>query len=100
MLVIIAGFFLGGVVLAMRSLYAAWMAHFAWNWVMAGVMHTAVSGLGLEAPNYRMVSAGPVWLTGGAWGPEGGVAAGVSTIAFVLFLYGRYLRDKKVVEVV
>jgi membrane protease YdiL (CAAX protease family) len=93
MLVVVAGFFLGGVMLAMRSLYAAWMAHFAWNWVMAGAMHTAVSGIGLAAPNYRIVSAGPVWLTGGGWGPEGGFAAGMSMIAFALFLYGKHLRN-------
>ncbi len=92
MLVVIAGFFLGAIILITRSLYAAWMAHFAWNWVMAGALHTAVSGLDLATPNYRTVSVGPTWLTGGAWGPEGGVAAGVSMLAFVLFFYARYLQ--------
>ncbi|HEX4467948.1 MAG TPA: CPBP family intramembrane glutamic endopeptidase, partial [Gemmatimonadaceae bacterium] len=43
-LVILAGVFLGGLLVATRSLYAAWMAHFAWNWTMAVVFHTAVSG--------------------------------------------------------
>ncbi|HXL87233.1 MAG TPA: type II CAAX endopeptidase family protein, partial [Gemmatimonadaceae bacterium] len=39
--VIVAGFFLGVVFLATRSLYAAGAAHFAWNWVMSGALHIA-----------------------------------------------------------
>jgi membrane protease YdiL (CAAX protease family) len=76
-LVMIAGLFLGGVLMATRSLYAAWMAHFAWNWTMAVLFHTAVSGLPMEAPGYRYVDAGPDWATGGVWGPEGGIPAGL-----------------------
>ena len=76
-LVTLAGFFLAGVLYTTRSLYAAWMAHFAWNWTMAVVFHTAVSGFPLEAPGYRYVDAGPDWATGGVWGPEGGIPAGL-----------------------
>jgi hypothetical protein len=76
-LVTLAGFFLAAVVYTTRSLYAAWMAHFAWNWTMAAVFHVAVSGLPLEGPGYRYVDAGPDWATGGQWGPEGGVPAAV-----------------------
>ena len=74
-IVIIAGFFLGAILLLTRSLYAAWMAHFAWNWSMAALLHATVSGLPALPPDYRVVSSGPAWLTGGAWGPEGGLAA-------------------------
>lgn len=73
--VIIAGGFLGGILLLTNSLYAAWMAHFAWNWCMAALLHASVSGLPANPPDYRVVDHGPAWLTGGAWGPEGGVAA-------------------------
>lgn len=90
-LVIVAGFFLGAILLVTESLYAAWMAHFAWNWVMAGALHTAVSGLGIATANYRVVDRGPAWLTGGAWGPEGGVAAGLGMFAFLFYLVGRHL---------
>jgi membrane protease YdiL (CAAX protease family) len=76
-LVTLAGLFLGGVLVATRSVYAAWMAHFAWNWTMAVLFHAAVSGLSMEAPGYRYVDAGPDWATGGVWGPEGGIPAGV-----------------------
>lgn len=90
-LVIVAGFFLGAIVIVTESLYAAWMAHFAWNWVMAGALHTAVSGLGLATPNYRVIDSGPDWLTGGAWGPEGGLAAGLGMFAFLFYLFGRHM---------
>jgi membrane protease YdiL (CAAX protease family) len=89
LLVVIAGFFLGTIVLVTGSVYAAWMAHFLWNWTMAVAMHTAVSGIGMPAPAYRVVDNGPDWLTGGAWGPEGGFAAGVSMIVFTLILMAK-----------
>jgi hypothetical protein len=74
-IVILAGGFLGGILLLTDSLYAAWMAHFAWNWSMAAVLHATVSGLPAHPPDYRVVDHGPTWLTGGVWGPEGGAAA-------------------------
>ena len=86
-LVTLAGFFLAGVLYATRSLYAAWMAHFAWNWMMAVFFHTAVSGYPLDAPRYRYVDAGPDWATGGAWGPEGGLPAGLGMCAGIGYLF-------------
>jgi hypothetical protein len=88
-LVILAGVFLGGVVIATESLYAAWMAHFAWNWTMAVVFHTAVSGLPLESPDYRLIETGPDWITGGVWGPEGGAAGGLGMLGALVYLYAR-----------
>lgn len=88
-LVTLAGIFLAGVVYATRSLYAAWLAHFAWNWTMAVVFHTAVSGLAMEAPRYRYVDAGPDWATGGEWGPEGGLPAGLGMAAGIVYLFAR-----------
>ena len=88
-LVTVAGVFLSAVLIRTRSLYAAWSAHFAWNWTMAVVFHTAVSGLPLESPRYRYVDAGPDWATGGEWGPEGGLPAGIGMIAGIAYLTAR-----------
>jgi membrane protease YdiL (CAAX protease family) len=85
-IVIIAGFFLGGILLLTNSLYAAWMAHFAWNWCMAALLHTPVSGLPARPPGYRVVDHGPDWLTGGVWGPEGGVAAALGMAICIIAL--------------
>jgi membrane protease YdiL (CAAX protease family) len=57
------------------SLPAAWSAHLAWNWVMAAVLHVPVSGLPFATPGYRATLSGSEWITGGAWGPEGGLVA-------------------------
>jgi membrane protease YdiL (CAAX protease family) len=92
--VAMAGVFLAVVRLAYDSLYAAWAAHLAWNWVMAVPLHAPVSGLRLEAPDYRTVSAGPQWLTGGAWGPEGGLAAVLGMLGCLTFLYARRRREE------
>lgn len=92
--VTLAGIFLGSILVAMRSLYAAWSAHVAWNFVMAGVMHTSVSGSELGAPNYRTVDAGPDWATGGAWGPESGIFAATGMLLAIVFLLRRGERPR------
>ena len=94
-IVVLAGFFLGAVLLALRSLYAAWMAHFAWNWTMAVLFHVAVSGLVLEGPDYRFVDSGPDWATGGSWGPEGGAAGGLGMLGGFAYLYARRKRRRE-----
>src|SRR5262249_36191387 len=88
-MVTLAGFFLSAVVYSMRSLYAAWMAHFAWNFTMAVLFHAPVSGLPLESPGYRYVDAGPDWATGGPWGPEGGAAAALGMVGGIGILVRR-----------
>jgi membrane protease YdiL (CAAX protease family) len=91
--VIVAGFFLGAILLVTKSLYAAGAAHFAWNWVMAGALHIAVSGIKSPDPDYRIVDSGPDWLTGGPWGPEGGIAAVVAMFIVLFYLYARRWRQ-------
>ncbi len=92
-IVIFAGVFLGAILIATQSLWAAWMAHFAWNWAMADVLHTAVSGERFPYSSYRLDDSGPAWLTGGSWGPEGGAAAMAGMLAgmAVLFAWRRNL---------
>jgi len=96
-LVTLAGLFLATVLYATRSLYAAWMAHFAWNWTMAVLFHTAVSGYPLESPRYRYVDAGPDWATGGEWGPEGGLPAGLGMGlgGGIAYLFARRARNPR-----
>lgn len=90
--VMVAGFFLGTILLVTKSLYAAGAAHFAWNWVMSGALHVAVSGLPSPDPDYKVVDSGPDWLTGGPWGPEGGIAAVAAMFIVLFYLFGRYQR--------
>jgi membrane protease YdiL (CAAX protease family) len=88
-LVSLAGVFLGMVLVATGSLYAAWLAHLAWNWMLVAILHTEVSGLALPVVDYRMVERGPDWVTGGSWGPEGGIAAGAGMLLGIAYLIAR-----------
>jgi len=83
--VVLAGVWLGGVLLATGSLWAAWAAHLAWNWTMAALLHAPVSGIGFAAPDWRLADAGPDWATGGAWGPEAGIGATLGMVLALVF---------------
>ena len=93
--VTLAGFWLGGVLLATGSLYAAWMAHAAWNWTIAAVFHAPVSGLEFATPGWRLRATGPEWATGGAWGPEGGVFVIVTMGLTMGYLFRRRMRRRE-----
>ncbi|MGQ0813703.1 MAG: lysostaphin resistance A-like protein [Gemmatimonadota bacterium] len=70
-----AGVLLSVAYLTTSSLWFATGVHVGWNWAMAALLDLPVSGLELfDAPLYEPVAKGPIWLTGGAFGPEGGVA--------------------------
>lgn len=84
-LVTLAGIWLGVVRLATGSLWAAWLAHLAWNWTMAGVWHASVSGVRLEIVDWQLADSGPDWATGGTWGPEGGAFAAAGMLCATLW---------------
>ncbi len=92
--VTLAGVLLATVRLALKSLYAAWMAHLGWNWLMAVPLHASVSGERFESPGYVAVATGPTWLSGGPWGPEGGVVAAACMVAGIAYLYTRHRREE------
>ncbi len=93
-IVVLAGVCLGLVRSATNSVPAAWLAHLAWNWVMAAVAHASVSGLPFEAVGWRLDAAGPAWWSGGAWGPEGGIASLLVLVA-ALGAYAGYARRRR-----
>ena len=95
LVVVLAGLFLGGVLIATKSLWAAFAAHLAWNWVLAGALHSAVSGIPFTTPDYRVVDAGPNWATGGVWGPEGGIPAALGLALASISLYLRRARREE-----
>lgn len=66
-----------------RDLWFPIGIHLAWNWVQGSILGINISGLGdlATAPLMRSQDFGPVWLTGGSYGLEGGISC---TIALVL----------------
>lgn len=66
-----------------RDLWFPFGVHFAWNWIQGSVLGISVSGLGelATAPLMKAEDSGPVWLTGGSYGLEGGISC---TLALLL----------------
>lgn len=66
-----------------RDIWFPFGVHFAWNWVQGSILGIKVSGITdlATAPLMRAEDSGPVWLTGGNYGIEAGIAC---TIALIL----------------
>lgn len=90
----LAGLVLG---LAYWRTYSLWFAtglHLGWNWTMGFAADLPVSGLEPGAPGYGLfetpgfdaVVEGPTLWTGGAFGPEGGLAVTLVSLAGIAWL--------------
>jgi membrane protease YdiL (CAAX protease family) len=74
------GSLLAAAYLFTRSLWLVWGIHWGWNLVLGVGYGLSVSGFDTDGPVSGSVT-GPEWLTGGAYGIEGGASG---TIAIVL----------------
>ena len=86
----IAGVLLGVVFFAPGGIWTATGLHLGWNWAMAA-MDAPVSGLALSIPFINYDPGQPAWLTGGAFGPEGGVLATVVLGGATILAAKKYL---------
>ena len=82
-LVLSAAFFTPG------GLPMAWGVHWGWNGGLAVGADAPVSGLTFDMPALEFHTGRTAWVTGGAFGPEGGIAASVA-LALALILLGRW----------
>jgi hypothetical protein len=82
----LASLVLSAAFLTPGGLPLAWGLHVGWNAGMGLAVDAPVSGIRLELPAVEFVAGEPRWFTGGAFGPEGGIAAtivlGVTLIWF------------------
>jgi uncharacterized protein len=76
----LAGVLLGLAFYAPGGIWTAAGVHLGWNALLA-CLDTPVSGVPFRIPLLDYRPGGPVWLTGGGFGPEGGLAA---TLAMTL----------------
>jgi hypothetical protein len=86
---------LGGVMyahafLGSRSIWLPFGLHFAWNAVQGPVLGFPVSGLAFGGLLHPVVQ-GPLWMTGAAYGPEGGLPGVLARLA-VLAMVAAVLR--------
>jgi len=82
----LAGVLLSLAYLKTRALWLPTGLHWAWNFTMGPVLGLPVSGLNIKPTLLRAESTGPAWLTGGAYGPEGGIVMTVVCVAVVIWL--------------
>jgi membrane protease YdiL (CAAX protease family) len=85
----LAGVWLGLAYLRTRSLWFPLGVHWAWNWMMGALLGLPVSGIEQLTPHplLRADAIGPAWLTGGAYGIEGGAACTIALLVSTLFIW-------------
>ncbi len=85
----LAGIWFGLAYLKTRDLWFVWGLHLMWNWTQGSVF-------GIEVSGYTMITAepllieidnGPAWLTGAAYGVEGGIVCTIALLASMLFIH-------------
>lgn len=86
---ILAGIWLGLAYLMTRSLWLATALHYSWNVAMVLIFGLPVSGFTTlnQLAWLRGSEGGPGWISGGSYGPEGGVAATAALILSTLAIW-------------
>jgi CAAX protease family protein len=83
---VLAGVLLSLLYLRTRALWMPIGFHFAWNYSLGPIFSLPVSGLSIGHSFMNVSWTGPVWLTGGSYGPEGGVAVTLACAAAIIWL--------------
>jgi uncharacterized protein len=77
MVTVFSSWLLSVAYLRTRALWVCWGWHFAWNASMCLLFGLPVSGITQFSPIIQSDTVGPVWMTGGDYGPEGSVVTAV-----------------------
>lgn len=91
----LAGILLGVAFYLPGGLWTATAVHLGWNGTLA-LLGAPVSGLPLPVPGIDYTPGGPTWLTGGAFGPEGGLLATLALTLAVLWVAARLRKESSV----
>jgi hypothetical protein len=79
----LAGLFLGVAFYAPGGIWTAFGAHLGWNAALAA-LDAPVSGMPFRIPLLDYHAGHPFWVSGGPFGPEGGVLATLALLAALL----------------
>jgi uncharacterized protein len=89
---VFAGWLLAICYLRTRALWLAWGFHFTWNATMGVLFGLPISGISDFSPVVASNVVGPVWITGGDYGPEGSLICAI-VILVLIFVTIRATRD-------
>ncbi|MFT3745648.1 MAG: type II CAAX endopeptidase family protein [Pyrinomonadaceae bacterium] len=86
---ILAGVWFGVAYLRTRDLWFVWGLHLMWNWMQGSFFGIEVSGLTdiTTNPIFKEIDFGPTWLTGQAYGIEGGILCTVAILISIGIVY-------------
>jgi CAAX protease family protein len=88
----LAGIFLGLAFYAPGGIWTAFGAHLGWNSLLA-CLDTPVSGVPFNIPLLDYRAGSDQWLTGGRFGPEGGLAATIALAIAIVFTARRIRKE-------
>jgi len=91
---IFAGWLLSIAYLRTRALWVAWGFHFTWNATMGVLFGLPISGITNFSPVVASNAVGPLWITGGDYGPEGSLICAI-VILVLIFVTISATRDLK-----
>lgn len=84
---VFAGWLLAAAYLRTRALWFSWGWHFAWNVSMGIFFGLPISGITRFSPIIQSNTVGPEWMTGGDYGPEASVVAGIVILAGLIAVF-------------
>lgn len=90
----LAGILLSLAFYAPGGMWAAFGVHLGWNATLAA-LGAPVSGLPFDIPYIDYAMGGPAWLTGGSFGPEGGLL-GTVAITGAIVIAARWTRKDEI----
>ena len=91
---IFAGFLLAVAYLRTRALWVGWGFHFTWNATMGILFGLPISGITNFSPVVASNTVGPLWITGGDYGPEGSLICALVIIVLIFVMFSA-TRDLK-----
>ncbi len=86
---ILAGVWFSVAYLKTRDLWFVWGLHLMWNWMQGAFFGIEVSGLTAisATPIFKEVDFGPTWLTGQAYGIEGGILCTIAIMVSIIAIH-------------
>ena len=85
--IVVAGILLSTAYIKTHSLWLSIGIHFSWNFTQGCIFSFPVSGQVSKNTITTLSQTGPEWITGGAFGPEGGILSTIIVGGTIFFIY-------------